>query len=362
MVKKQDARDSCRSQVCARIEPSQGRRRRRLGLAMALVAMLSNGTHLLFAVEGGSTSYSTSSQTAAAAKTEDATLNQAGEQPGPKFSWVPNLLYGIIDSPNRNALDALYDAAFAAGPPLVPQLVAAIADDRTAEFAAQSLAFIGGEQAMNALSSLVHDPRNLDLRRFYYGAMGALEGPPDTQVLIDVIRQANTEPDRAVTDAAIIALTVRSDLSLVIPLQKAGAKITDPVIEDDLANAVSIIQSRARYLASHRAQTQPSSIEQAIRIYFIPAIRSVSAAARHGRAGNRGRTNQVAGSAPSASFEIRHVEYGPDHERALARVRFEDPEAIAHYWIVLQKKGSNWAVDTAWLGAEQERPAAPHSS
>jgi hypothetical protein len=288
-------------------------------------------------------------------------LPQAGEQAAQKFSWVPNLLYGIIDSPNENALDALYDAAFAAGPALVPQLDAAIADDRTAEFAAQSLAFIGGEQAINALAHLVHDPRNLDLRRFYYGALGAMEGPTANDILLNAILNANNEPDRAVTDAAIVALTVRSDLSLVQPLQQAETKLTDPVMQGDLANAISIIQARARYLASRPEQTKPSSIEQAIHTYFIPAMQSVSAAAPEGGGGRRAQSDRVAGSGPKASFEIQHVEYGPDNERALARVRFEDPEAIAQYWIVLQKQGSSWAMDTAWLGAEQERPASPAS-
>src|SRR2546427_8869173 len=61
--------------------------------------------------------------------------------------WAPELLDAILSSPNEEAHDALYRAAFAAGPAIVPQLEAAIKDDRTAEFAAQSLAFIRGAQA-----------------------------------------------------------------------------------------------------------------------------------------------------------------------------------------------------------------------
>jgi hypothetical protein len=288
-----------------------------------------------------------------------AALPQVGGEAAPKFAWVPNLLYGIIDSSNRSALDALYDAAFAAGPALVPELdAAAIADDRTAEFAAQSMAFIGGSQSINALANLLHDPRNLDLRRYYYGALGLAEGPANSQILINAIRHANDEPDRVVTDAAIVALTVRSDPSLLPPLQQTETKITDPVIQGDLANAISIIQTRARYLASRGGQVTARSIQQAIHTYFIPAFQSVPAAAR-GRNGAQRARATGSGPARRAGFVIQHVEYSPDHDRALARVRFEDGEAIAHYWLVLQKEGSGWEVDTAWLGAERERSGPP---
>jgi hypothetical protein len=355
----QAASDSKRSQVCAGIERSQRRWRLRIALAILLFAITTNGTYLVFAVAASISGRSAPLQFAAASQTPDMTLTRADEQTGPPFSWVPNLLYGIINSPNQNALDALYDAVFAAGPAVVPQLAAAIADDRTAEFAAQSLAFIGGSQAVSALANLVHDSRNLDLRRFYYGALGALETPDDEQILINVIGRANAEPDRAVTDAAIVALTVRSDPSLVATLQKTAARLTDPVIQDDLANATSIIQSRAHYLASQRDQTRPTSIEQAVRTYFIPAIRSASPGATQARGRNHGQNNRSRRPASSASFDIRHVEYGPDHKRALAQVTFEDPQAKARYWIVLQKEGSSWVVDTAWLGTEEERTSAP---
>jgi hypothetical protein len=291
------------------------------------------------------------------AQGQEMTLPEAGEEPAGKYAWVPDLLYGIISSPNLGALDALYNAVFAAGPAIVPQLKAALADDRTAEFAAQSLAFIGSGQAISVLANLVHDPRDLDLRRFYYGALGGLDDPPDNGILLNVIRNANNEPDRSVTDAAIIALTVRSDLSLVAPLKQAEAKLTDPVIQDDLSNAISIIQSRARYLASQPNRAAAGSIEEAVHTYFVPAIQSSSAATEGHSGHRRPQTAHAArsGSTASAKFEVRHVEYNPDKSRALARVIFEDPAAVAHYWIVLQKKGSGWAVDTAWLGAEQEK-------
>ncbi|MGH9446650.1 MAG: HEAT repeat domain-containing protein, partial [Terriglobia bacterium] len=201
---------------------------------------------------------------------QDLVLPPAGEEPAPKYSWAPQLLAGIISSSNPAALNSLYDAAFAAGPSLVPQLEAALGDDRTAEFAAQSLAFIGGNQAKADLARLVHDPRDLDLRRFYYGALGEYTDPADTQILLSVIRNANHEPDRTVTDAAIVALTVRSDPSILPPLEQAESKLTDPVIRDDLAGAISIIQERAHYLASRGGQDSGSSIEQAVRLYFLP--------------------------------------------------------------------------------------------
>jgi hypothetical protein len=293
---------------------------------------------------------------AAPMQDQEMTLPEADEQAVQKYSWVPDLLYGIIDSPNLSALDAFYDAAFAAGPALVPPLQTALADDRTAEFAAQSLAFIGGDQAIRALAKLVNDPRDLDLRQYYYGALGADEAPGSREILIHEIRDANNEPDRAVTDAAIVALTARSDTDLVAPLEQAEAKLTDPVIQEDLLNAISIIQSRARYLAGHSGPSGSTSIEQALRIYFVPAIQSSAASA----AGNHGKSDvATSGSGRKAGFQIRHLEYSPAKDRALARVIFEDPEAIAHYWIVLQRKGSSWGVDTAWLGAEEEKPESP---
>jgi hypothetical protein len=286
---------------------------------------------------------------------QEGTMPDTAEPAVQNYSWVPDLLYGIIDSPNPSALDALYDAAFAAGPALVPQLQKTLPDDRTADFAAQSLAFIGGDEAIRVLAKLVNDPRDLDLRQYYYGALGTVRDPAASDILIEKIRKANNEPDRAVTDTAIIALTTRSDINLVAPLEQAEAKLTDPVIQDDVLNAISIIRSRARYLASHPAQRDARSIEQAVHTYFIPALLSSSALG----SGTRQESHAgKSGSAREAGFQIRHIEYSPDKVRALARVTFEDAEAIAHYSIVLQKTGSRWAADTAWLGAEQERSSA----
>jgi len=107
--------------------------------------------------------------------------------------WAPELLDAMLSSPNSDSHDALLDAAFAAGPAIVPQLEAALKDDRTAEFAAQSLACIASPKALEILSKLVSDPRDLDLRRFYYGALGEFDGPEAAKVLLYALDQADAE-------------------------------------------------------------------------------------------------------------------------------------------------------------------------
>src|SRR5580658_1520798 len=51
--------------------------------------------------------------------------------------WGPSLLYGVLSSPNEEAQYTLLRATFAAGPAVIPELVEALKDDRTAEYAAQ---------------------------------------------------------------------------------------------------------------------------------------------------------------------------------------------------------------------------------
>src|SRR5690348_9040918 len=97
-----------------------------------------------------------------------AATSSEDEQPLPG-DWGPELLYGILNSSNEDAQASLMRATFAAGPAVIPQLVEALKDDRTAEFAAQALAYIGGEHALPALEKLLTDPRDLSLRRFTYG-------------------------------------------------------------------------------------------------------------------------------------------------------------------------------------------------
>ncbi len=115
-------------------------------------------------------------------------------------------------------------ATFAAGPAIIPQLAAALKDDRTAEYAAQSLAYIGGDQALPILWKLLSDPRDLNLRRFTYGALAEFDSPQATDMLFDVINKSDDEPDRTVTEAAVIALTVRTDTTSASAPSRLGEK------------------------------------------------------------------------------------------------------------------------------------------
>lgn len=272
---------------------------------------------------------------------------QAGSQSAsaPRYAWAPELLYGIISSSNPAALDSLYDAAFAAGPSIVPQLQAALKDDRTAEFAAQSLAFIGNDSAFKILSTLLSDPRDLDLSRFFYGALGEINTPQANAVLLNAIRSANSQPDRTVTEAAIVALTVQNREALVPELQQAKAKLTDPVIQDDLENAIGIIQARAKYRATPAGRNPGGSIQQGINLYFEPALASAPPAGS---------------GVPTAKAQIRHLQFNPDQTRALARITFDDAGVKADYRMVLAKRYGNWRVASVWIVlGEQQVPAAP---
>lgn len=277
----------------------------------------------------------------------------------PNYAWAPALLYGIISSSSPEARNSLYDAAFAAGPAIVPQLEEALKDDRTAEFAAQSLAFIGGEEAFTALSKLVSDPRNLGLSRYYYGALGEVDTPQANDYLLDVIRNADSQPDRTVTEAAIIALTVHRAAGLVPQLKQAESKLTDPVIQDDLDNAISVIQSRGQYEATHK--NTGGSLQQALNFYFEPALESgqsepLAANSSQPHAAARPQTQPPA---PAAKVEIQHVEFSSSQTRALARVSFEDEGVSENYRIVLQKKYGDWTVASVWLTMQGEGEAQP---
>jgi hypothetical protein len=292
----------------------------------------------------------------------------AEEEQPPPGDWAPELLYGILSSPNEEALDALLRAAFAAGPAIIPQLTEALKDDRTAEFAAQALAFIGGDQAFDILGKVLADPRDLNLRRFTYGALAEYESPQATDVLFDAINKSDAEPDRTVTETAIIALTVRADAKLLSRLREAESKLQDVVIRDDLDNARAVIEARAKYLASPQGKKAGGSVESAVRTYFIPALEmppspeaapAVPAIKAPGKAApSPARTP----SKPLVSVEIRSVTLTPDRDRALTRVVFEDPTATAYYDIVLQKRSGDWAIASVWLGPEVEKvtPAAGH--
>ncbi len=256
--------------------------------------------------------------------------------------WAPELLDAILSSTNTEAHDALLRAAFAAGPTIVPQLEAALQDDRTAEFAAQSLAFIGGGKAIEILRKLVSDPRDLNLRRLYYGALAEYTDPEATTTLLQVIVRSDAEPDRTVTEAAILALTVRSDQSLVLKLREVRAKIHDVAIRDDLESAVAIIEHRARL--SPAARGPQASVEQAVRTYFAPALGPPPAAKTPGQL-----------PPPHVSVKIENLTFSPEKTRALARVIFEDSSAQALYDMALKKGPEGWAVASVWLNAQAEK-------
>jgi hypothetical protein len=260
-------------------------------------------------------------------------------------------LDGILSAPNAEAADSLLRAAFAAGPGIIPQLAAALKDDRTAEYAAQSLAFIGGEQALQILWKLQEDKRDLNLRRFYYGALAEYDAEQATQTLFEVINKSDSEPDRTVPEAAILALTVRTGPKLADLIREAEKKVNDVVIRDDLENALDVIQIRSKYMATPEGKKAGGSISAAVRTYFIPALLPPPPS----RSGAEAHT---AAAKPEAKVEIQNLTFSPDRQRALAAVTLEDPSAVARYDLVLQKRLGNWEVVSVWLGAETEKPGA----
>ena len=253
-------------------------------------------------------------------------------------------------------------ATFAAGPAIIPQLTAALKDDRTAEYAAQSVAYIGGNQALPVLWNLLSDPRDLNLRRFAYGALAEFDSPQATDILFSVIDKSDDEPDRTVTESAVIALTVRTDTTLLPRLLASEKRLQDVVIRDDLDNARAVIEERAKYLASPEGKKSGGSIESEVRTYFIPALEPPPSP----ETGAASPVRKSVGKAPAApthektrpliSVDVRSVTLTPDKNRALARVVFEDPTAIAYYDFVLQKRFGNWTLASVWLGPEVEKP------
>ncbi|HEV2176303.1 MAG TPA: HEAT repeat domain-containing protein [Terriglobia bacterium] len=296
-----------------------------------------------------------------------ATGGESSVLPG---DWAPELLWSILSSPNPDASEALYDAAFAAGPSLIPQLQAALKDDRTATFAAQCLAYMGGGDSLKILAGLIDDPRDLDLRRFYFGSLGEYRASEATKVLMYALNHSDAEPDRTVTEAAILAFTVRSDPSLVPQLRQAETKITDVVIHDDIENAVEVIEGRAKYLASPEGRRAGASIDEAVQTYFMPALEEAKPPqpARKTTAGGSPRGSKATadkGRAPEASLAKAAVEtftLSPNQTRALAHVVFQDPSALANYDIVLQKEAGDWRVVSVWLGSEVEKPSPANSN
>jgi hypothetical protein len=204
----------------------------------------------------------------------------------------------------------------------------------------------------------------LNLRRFYYGALGETDTAEANRVLLDVIERADPEPDRTVPQAAILALTVREDARLVPELREAEKKIKDVVVRDDLESALAVIESRARYLATAEGKKANGSIESAVRNYFAPALRFPSPPTPDAflvprpspSSSSRPSTGRPSPKVPQVKVDIRNVVYSPERSRALARITFEDPEATAQYDMVVQKRDETWRVVSVWLGAETEKP------
>ena len=285
-----------------------------------------------------------------------------GTAAGPT-DWGPDLLYGILSSPNEDALGELLRATFAAGPSVVPQLAEALKDDRTAEYAAQALAYIGGEKSLDLLWKLLSDPRNLNLRRFTYGALAEYEAPEATNLLLDVISRSDSEPDRTVTETAVIALTVLSDPKVLARLREVEHKLQDVVIRDDVDSACFVIEGRDKYLASPEGKKAGGSVAAAVRTYFIAGLQSGAppVSAPHVATNQPGASanfpKPIAPPKPPVTVDIQDVTLTPGKDRALARVVFEDPTARANYDIVLEKRGGNWSIASVWLGAEVEKAA-----
>lgn len=278
--------------------------------------------------------------------------------------WGPELLYGLLSSSNEEAQYGLVRATFAAGPLVIPQLAEALKDDRTAEYAAQCLAFIGGDDSLKVLWKLIDDPRDLNLRRFTYGALAEYDSPQATDVLFEVINKSDDEPDRTVTEAALMALTVRTDPQLPARLLASEKKLQDVVIVDDLENAREVITRRGKYLQSPEGRKSGGSIEAAVHTYFIPALELPPAPAAHATvpvkpaAANTPAHPASPAPHPAVSIHVRDITFSPDKQRALARVVFEDPSALAYYDFVLQKRSGNWTLASVWLGPEMEKPGA----
>ncbi|HZT68355.1 MAG TPA: HEAT repeat domain-containing protein [Terriglobia bacterium] len=258
--------------------------------------------------------------------------------------WSAEKLYAILSSPDTKTRDDIYRAAFEAGPAIIPRLEEALKDDRTAEFAAQTLAYFGDAKSLQILAGLVNDPRNLDLRRFYYGALGGSSDPRAVEILLNKVRTSDREPDRTVTENAVLALSISSDPGLVAKLRQAENEVTDPVIQDDIETAATVVDLRARYLAAHGGKESARTVEQAIRTYFMPALES---APKPDEAGDQDSKVEV---------NIRNLTYSPDRLRVLADVDFENPQAVASYKLVLQKGQAGWKIASVWLGEEREKP------
>ena len=106
------------------------------------------------------------------------------------------------------------------------------------------------------------------------------------------------------------------------------------------------------------------SIDSAVRTYFLPALDSPAAASSPTvvpvnkapvKTPTAAAAHPVKPPAPLVSVEVRSVTFSPDKNRALARVIFQDPTAMAFYDFVLEKRMGNWALASVWLGPEVDK-------
>ena len=141
------------------------------------------------------------------------------------------------------------------------------------------------------------------------------------------LKNPTPEPDRTVTEAAVIALTVRTDPSILSRIDAAEKNLQDVVIHDDLDNARMVIAERAKYLATDRGKTAGGSIDSAVRTYFLPALEPPPQTPAEPRpTPNFNGKKPIAPAirapklvTPIVRVEVRSVTLSPDKNRALAR-------------------------------------------
>ena len=295
-------------------------------------------------------------------------LTEEDQKPLPG-DWAVSLLDTLSNSAGPEAREDLLRAIMRTGPAAIPTLETGLKDDRTAELAAQSLAYIGGDKAIKLLWALQEDRRDLNLRRFYYGALAEYDAPQAVDTLLNVVKLADSEPDRTVTETAIVALTVRSDPKALPPLREAVEKIDDLVIRLDLENAIEVIDRRSKAQAAGKLKSS-GSVDDAVRNYFAPALElppAEAATTSSHKAGAQGTTARAAAKPASQSpvkVQIQSLAFSPDQTRTLAHVVFDAPSASATYDIILQKQFGNWTVVSVWLGEQSDKslpdlPVAP---
>ena len=255
-------------------------------------------------------------------------------------------------------------ATFAAGPAIIPQLTEALKDDRTAEYAAQSLAFIGGDQALPILWKLLSDPRDLNLRRFTYGALAEFDSPQATDMLFDAINKSDDEPDRTVTecrgDCPYRAHRHDPACPAFSPRRKSFRTWSFATTWTTPARSLKSARSiwRRRKGRNPAAQSSPRCGHISFRHWSRPPPRKRRPPLRSAKRPGKCRLRpHCRNTRPLVTVDVRNVTLSPDKNRALARVVFEDPTAMAYYDFVLEKRSGNWALASVWLGPEMEKKA-----